>query len=369
MRVLYLLLFLCGGFTLLAQPPEFSPQPCYAFVGTTPAPFQTLLSVVGDLGDGANAEAPTAQDWVGVFDKEGYLVGLTQLLEESGSILDCPDAPGSYFYFNVSIAPESPGSPQDLNDCPSSTDRFGGQYGLADGEEFDVVIWDASRDLFFSTGVSRTYASGTNDDDDVIGSCTVRDYSQPYIILPNFLPFQLTSFSATGAAKRVELVWTSAKEEAASHYGIERSGDGQNWTELGRVSAANAGEAVNRYTFTDAAPRAGTNFYRLRMVDLDGSATLSHVVQVQFSGAVGSLSTLPNPARVGEEIRLNLGSEWGEELTANVFDGSGRRVLSAERIPADRPALRLPAHLPGGVYVLWLTDGTTTVSERLIVRE
>ena len=89
------------------------------------------------------------------------------------------------------------------------------------------------------------------------------------------LPVELISFSAVlNAANAVDLKWTTASEKNVSHFSIEKSLDGQNYSEAGVVFAyGNSSETLN-YSFTDKdinTVKAGTIYYRLRSVDIDGT--------------------------------------------------------------------------------------------------
>ena len=54
------------------------------------------------------------------------------------------------------------------------------------------------------------------------------------------------------------------------------------------------------YQFTDLAPDQGTNFYRLRMIDLDGSVAFSPVRSVTARPAVSLYPTGEHRARPGK---------------------------------------------------------------------
>jgi hypothetical protein len=51
------------------------------------------------------------------------------------------------------------------------------------------------------------------------------------------LPLKLGSFSAVRKTGQVELIWETLSEENTSHFEIERSPDGINWSRIGEVAA------------------------------------------------------------------------------------------------------------------------------------
>ncbi len=93
------------------------------------------------------------------------------------------------------------------------------------------------------------------------------------------LPLNLLSFSGQRVGNRHQLNWETSMEENTSHFEIEKSRDGINFTFLTQVAAAGSG--ANSYTATDAQLQTGDNYYRLRSVDKDGRYTYSKIILLQ----------------------------------------------------------------------------------------
>src|SRR5690606_12895557 len=96
------------------------------------------------------------------------------------------------------------------------------------------------------------------------------------------LPVKLIDFTATSKPGGVELNWISAAEINSDYFGVEKSTDGVNFTEIGQVEAAGNSTVTTNYTFFDGQARDGDNFYRLKMVDNDLSYSYSIVVHIRF---------------------------------------------------------------------------------------
>ena len=113
------------------------------------------------------------------------------------------------------------------------------------------------------------------------------------------LPVTLKSFTAMlNKTKEVEVTWTSEAEKNVEVYIIERSADGKNFDEIGQLKASEQ----SQYTYTDAHPNAGTNYYRLKVQDYDQSSSLSKVASVSL-GKTNGINFFPNPA--DEFITIN----------------------------------------------------------------
>jgi hypothetical protein len=157
------------------------------------------------------------------------------------------------------------------------------------------------------------------------------------------LPVELSAFTATALTKeRVQLNWLTLTESGNSHFDIERSTDGRNFTFLGAVAGAGDSAEEQWYDFVDEAAVPGLNYYRLRQVDFDGTETLSEVRQVMVEGET-RLSVYPNPAV--NELRLG---GFGGGLV-RIIDGQGR-VVQEQNLPAGE-ALSI-GHLKPGFYLL-----------------
>ena len=114
------------------------------------------------------------------------------------------------------------------------------------------------------------------------------------------------------------------------------------------MAAAGSSSAPRSYALRDGLLPTGfaTLYYRLRQVDADGTAAYSPVRIVVLHGPLGELLLAPNPAR----LTALAGAQPGAPVT--VFDAVGHRVLTATADAGGAAMLVLPAHLPGGVYVV-----------------
>ncbi|HMH21600.1 MAG TPA: T9SS type A sorting domain-containing protein, partial [Puia sp.] len=95
------------------------------------------------------------------------------------------------------------------------------------------------------------------------------------------------------------LQWGTKEEKATSRFIIQKSGDGANFYAIDSVKATGDSGMIHHYQYTDYHLINGINFYRLKMVGLDGSFKYSPVRSV--SDTINNLivSCYPNPVRTG----------------------------------------------------------------------
>jgi len=112
-------------------------------------------------------------------------------------------------------------------------------------------------------------------------------------------PLALLSFTAAKTNSGALLQWGTKEEKATSRFIIQKSGDGANFYAIDSVKATGDSGMIHHYQYTDYHLINGINFYRLKMVGLDGSFKYSPVRSV--SDTINNLivSCYPNPVRTG----------------------------------------------------------------------
>ncbi|MBS1605310.1 MAG: T9SS type A sorting domain-containing protein [Bacteroidetes bacterium] len=170
------------------------------------------------------------------------------------------------------------------------------------------------------------------------------------------LPVTFGYFKGAPSGDKVLLSWQTAQEENSRNFVIERSTDNQHFSELGTVAASGNSSVAITYQYTDNSPAAGSNYYRIREVDLDGRSMYSTTVQVAFRAGTGvGLRAYPNPARETLNYVVSGLSGAGEVL---VTDMSGRLMLSRSvQLGLGANSLETGS-LPAGSYLLRVVPAT-----------
>lgn len=169
----------------------------------------------------------------------------------------------------------------------------------------------------------------------------------------NPLPVELLRFTVNdNASKKVDLEWETASESDNAYFSVERSDNGEDWREIGRLEGQIDSNNPSTYHYTDEWPLAGWNYYRLRQVDLDGSFVFSEVesvwIGIEYTGQSG---VFPNP--VQDKLHLNIESNLRGQ-TWTIFDQLGRHLSTGvfgDQASSDGVSLNVSS-LPGGIYVL-----------------
>jgi hypothetical protein len=143
---------------------------------------------------------------------------------------------------------------------------------------------------------------------------------------------------------------------------IERSRDARKFDPINSITET-ATRCLQPFSFVDAAPLSGINYYRLKTVDADGKETYSTIVALlNKTKGFEIVSLMPNPVK--ETAILSTTSAIKTTMQVVVSDLAGRQ-LTKQSVTLIAGSNQVPlklGHLSAGTYqVTGITaDGTTT---------
>lgn len=179
---------------------------------------------------------------------------------------------------------------------------------------------------------------------------------------PSTLPVSLLNFSAKKNNKSIDLTWATESESDMNHYDLQRSSDGRIFLSLQTIQSRNSLSKMN-YSYSDNKPVNGIAYYRLKMVEIDGSASYSKIVTVQLATG-NSVTVYPTAWKKGTP--LNISNPNNEKLTAYFFTATGQQVGIATTINSSLPADALNKQ-KGIIYFRIINAASQQVSRGSIV--
>ena len=167
------------------------------------------------------------------------------------------------------------------------------------------------------------------------------------------LPLKLSSFGARVNNCVVNLNWVSESETDFKNYQIESSTDGVSFKAIATISPLqNNTGSTQKYSYQDKAAQQGKTYYRLKMIDIDGSFSYSNIIPLILDCNLGSVIVYPNP--VHDVLNINVTNSNDNSTNANLYDLDGRLVLAKKLISGTN--LIDMKRFPGGLYLLELNN-------------
>ena len=165
------------------------------------------------------------------------------------------------------------------------------------------------------------------------------------------LDVRLGDFTATKQNDETVLLnWNTFSESDNSYFIIEHSVDAKKFAAIGKTFSKGNTVQGHSYKFIHPDPVNGVNYYRLRMVDINGRAGYSSVRRVIYGKNNNNLTIFPNPAR--NKTTLMIDQNDGEKIFVKFIDVAGRTVRDQSvTIKNQRADLSLEG-LQAGMYVL-----------------
>lgn len=184
------------------------------------------------------------------------------------------------------------------------------------------------------------------------------------------LPVEYQDFAARETDGGIQLDWSTLNEYNSSGFQVLRSPDGIQYTDIGFVATQADQAKVGSYQYFDAHPALGTNYYRLRQVDVDGATTESKTVAAHFQlmGEVTWKSIFPNPAN--NWVNVSFKARESEAMKLELTDLQGRAVVSQE-IAAEQGTNEATLSVSGlapGLYMLQLRYKAGILTEKLVIQ-
>ncbi len=181
-------------------------------------------------------------------------------------------------------------------------------------------------------------------------------------VCQSLLPIEfLSPLQAILENNRVLLKWTTAFEQNNDYFLIERSTNGSEWENIGRVEGMGNSQISNEYKAFDSFPSAGNFYYRLKQIDFDGTFSYSNIAGVYFENT--DFIFYPNPTKGYLEINI---STPISNCHISVSDLSGRKFI--EQLVSDKNIKLEMNSLPNGVYLIGLETESGIVRKKLVLQ-
>jgi hypothetical protein len=176
------------------------------------------------------------------------------------------------------------------------------------------------------------------------------------------LPVKLTSFTGTLLNNnQVSLQWQTADETSIKDYELEYCSDGISYSTI-LITVTPQGEAINNYSYLHTTPAVGSNYYRIKIVNDDGSFSYSNIVPIDIQNN-NTATIYPNPAT--DNIVIILPNT--NKSVVNIYNSTGSLVKTT--IVYSITNTVDINNLPSGTYFINVIENGANVINKTFIKE
>lgn len=179
------------------------------------------------------------------------------------------------------------------------------------------------------------------------------------------LPVVWRSFTASITGKDdITLNWTIDENQNAKVYEVEHSLNGTDFTKIGEVLNS---ASVKSYSFDYPSAAAGTHYFRVHEVDLDGKYIYSKIISATVQTASVSLRLFSNPVNTGT-VDMEIVSAASAKAVFSLLSSSGTRLLvRQQQLQSGSNRYQLPiGNVAAGNYILEVRIGSSILHQNII---
>jgi uncharacterized repeat protein (TIGR01451 family) len=184
------------------------------------------------------------------------------------------------------------------------------------------------------------------------------------------MPVTLSKFGASLLQNNlIKVDWITSMEINCSRFIVQRSYDGNIFSDVETVAGNGTTNTVHTYSITDSAYSfTGTTvYYRLKQIDLDGKVNLSKTVSVKTKKTNQSVTVSPNPFT--DYVNVNVDWNASEVVSVKILNVQGKEIISKQlTLNKGSNYFKIDnlSNLPAGIYLLQFTSLTQRLVEKII---
>lgn len=169
------------------------------------------------------------------------------------------------------------------------------------------------------------------------------------------LPVRLLNFTGVNNNESVIVKWNVSEEKNVKQYEVEWSSDNRNFEKIAEIIALNK----SAYSALHNNPLSGKNYYRLKIVDADGSFIYSNIITIDTK--TSDIRIYPNPAKDFLNIEFKNINEKAQIKLMNV---AGVIVKSQSLTATSMHKMNIN-NLPAGLYHLQIIQNNNTIHKTI----
>lgn len=128
------------------------------------------------------------------------------------------------------------------------------------------------------------------------------------------LPITFGNLSANAANCIVRIDFETLTEQNNKAFVIEHGTDDYHWTPIATIASKGNSASIHTYSFLHTTAATGSNYYRIKQIDLDGSSTYSGTLFLNnnCNGLSATVTSYPNPIK--EQVTISFPTIVGSKI-------------------------------------------------------
>lgn len=361
-----------GTYVMNVYQGEFSPDnACASFVGSNGVYNGTVVNISNTLTVTLVAGVRYTLA-VGSFSASApvlpfnYTISLS-FVPAGGNVFSGFPNPGVGFSYKYVVVDNNTGNIVEILNTPDLTNSSiynGGIYSVYGLSYATGSFSDTDLDAYEGGAFTALALDLANDP---VGSCGNLSKNRITVNVFDLLPVELLPLTATVENRTNRLRWGTLMEQALDRFDIEKSADGRLFTLEAKVMALGESNTRKDYNWLDLNPLSPGTYYRIKAVNLDGSAAYTNVVYVK-SGLKSGLNAaiFPNPVHSESVIQVQTGSP--SKVKMDIYNSAGMLINTQQwnlQPGTNTRALDLKTNQPG-IYWVVIADGTETIRLKVL---
>lgn len=185
----------------------------------------------------------------------------------------------------------------------------------------------------------------------------------------NPLPVMFADIKGYQKNNGVQIEWSNLTERDLTSYVVERSSNGSTYTEIAQQAPRSNYNDKQSYTSFDATPSMGINYYRVKVLEINGKVIYSKVIKVDIAKTAQGFSLYPNPVK-GNTVSVSLNNKAGQ-YNVKISTNSGQQVYNVKfnhQGGSMTQTIELPSSVKPGVYNIVISGDNYREAKMFVVQ-
>ncbi len=177
-----------------------------------------------------------------------------------------------------------------------------------------------------------------------------------FFTITTALALNMTFLNALAREEDILIKWVVQNDIDIRNYEVEKSLTGLNFSVIQNISSLQAPNSSS-YIISDSHPIIGTNYYRIKSYNMNGTVNLSRVFRVYYGKVGNTVLIYPNP--VGQQLIIRFAGVKKGSYKMTVLGTNGQTIVTQNLVHdgIDKTIqVTLPPKMAHGIYRLFLID-------------